>query len=358
MGSLNAVTLLPSIIIGPFAGVLIDRWNRKKIIILADFIRGTLITILGIITLLGLVKVWMVFIVGIINGICNAFFNPSIMSIKPDIVHKTKLYKANSITSFAQNGADMVGNSIGGILYVYAGVEYMFLINGLIYLFSGFTEMFMHIPNTNIKCTEVTFLKDLKSGFEYFLNFKTLRNIFLCASAINLFVSGSFVLFSPYFRETSFLGIEKYGFAMTTVSMGMFCGSIFLSIVDLKKQYKFKLYSISLLIFTVLFILIPIIKNYYLLLIILFISFMFNIIFNTIFQSMLMDLIPSEIRGKVLSLTTTIIKGLTPIGVFVAGVLANFFSITIIMLLFFILTFIVGIVCISIKGSKELIENN
>ena len=142
MGMLSAVTMLPKIILGPFAGVFVDRWDRKKLIVLTDLIRGVIVTFVGIAGVMGFIQVWMVFIVGIISGICAAFFNPAINSSRPDIVPEDKLLKANSVTSLAQSGMDMIGNAVGGVLYVLIGAPYMFLLNGISYLFSAFTEIF------------------------------------------------------------------------------------------------------------------------------------------------------------------------------------------------------------------------
>lgn len=80
MGLLSAITMLPRIVFGPFVGVFVDRWDSKKIIILTDFIRGIAVTFIGIAALIGFIEVWMVFLVGIVSGICSAFFNPTIMS--------------------------------------------------------------------------------------------------------------------------------------------------------------------------------------------------------------------------------------------------------------------------------------
>lgn len=65
MGMLSAVTMLPKIILGPFAGVFVDRWDRKKLIVLTDLIRGVIVTFVGIAGVMGFIQVWMVFIVGI-----------------------------------------------------------------------------------------------------------------------------------------------------------------------------------------------------------------------------------------------------------------------------------------------------
>lgn len=135
MGLLGAVTMLPRIILGPFAGVFVDRWSRKNVIVITDLIRGIVITFVGVAGILGFIEVWMVFIVGVITGLCSAFFNPAVGAIKPELVPEEKLVKANSFTGLADSGMNILGSGIAGALYVAIGAPYMFLFNGLSFLF-------------------------------------------------------------------------------------------------------------------------------------------------------------------------------------------------------------------------------
>ena len=86
MGTLMAASLLPGVILSPFAGVVVDRSNRKRLMILTDLIRGITIIIVAIAAIMGLLQLWMVFLAGIILGIGGAFFGPAAMSVLPQMV--------------------------------------------------------------------------------------------------------------------------------------------------------------------------------------------------------------------------------------------------------------------------------
>lgn len=358
MGLLSALTMVPRIVLGPFAGVFVDKWDRKKIIVLTDFIRGVLVTLVGIAGIFGFIQVWMVFITGIILGLCSAFFNPSMASVKPDIVHESKLVQANSVTSLASSGMDMIGNAIGGILFVTIGAPYMFLFNGISYIFSAFTEIFIKVPKIERKAKEVTFKEDFREGLKFMWGFKTLRNVFFAASGINFFANAAFILILPYFKATPFLGPEKYGFAMASISCSMVVGSIILSIITIKREIKFKVFYFSIIFNGLLLISITFIKSYLLLVGILFISFLGNVVFNTIFNTTMMLVVPSEKRGKVSALMGTMSMGLTPIGTVVGGVLGEILPINVAMTILLVLAFILMVICVNTKGAKELIEYN
>lgn len=356
MGLLSALTMLPRIVLGPFAGVFVDKWNRRNIIVLTDFIRGIVITFVGIAGIFGFIQVWMVFIVGIISGLCSAFFGPAVNSIKPELVHESKFVKANSVTSLATSGMDMIGSAIGGVIYVAIGAPYMFLANGISYLISAFTEIFITEPKREKKAEKITFVEDFKEGFKFLWNFKTLRNLFLLASLLNLFVNAAFILILPYFKSMPFLGPEKYGLFMASIPMGMLVGSALLSIISIKKNQKFKIYKFGALICLGILPFVVIVENFYVMIPIAFISFLFNVIFNTIFNSAIMLVVPSDKRGKIGALMNTISGGLQPIGTLVGGILGEFMPIRAAILSLLGITFIFAIALVSVRGSKALME--
>lgn len=356
MGLLSALTMLPKLILGPFAGVLVDKWDRKRIIVMADFIRGVFVTFIGIAAIFGFLQVWMVFVVGIVIGLCGAFFNPSILSVKPDIVHESKLVQANSVTSLAQSGMNMIGNAIGGVLFVAIGAPYMFLFNGISYIFSAFTEVFITVPKVERKAKELTFKEDFKEGLKFIWRFKTLRNIFFAGSGINFFANAGFILLLPYFKETPFLGPEKYGLAMAVISASMVLGSVLFSVITIKREYRFRLFRATILATGILLIAITFVKNYSALLVVLFVGYFCNVTFDTIFNSTMMLVVPSDKRGKVGALMGTMSMGLTPLGSVIGGLLGEFLELKIAITLLFTLAFIFIVLSVNIKGSKDLIQ--
>ncbi|MEG2017257.1 MAG: MFS transporter [Clostridium sp.] len=358
MGILQAASMAPRLIIGPFAGVLVDKWDRKKIIVITDVIRGILSTFVGIAALSGFLEVWMVFVVGVVTSVCSAFFNPAITSVKPDIVDKSKLVKANSITSLAQAGASSLGSALSGVIYVAIGAPYMFLFDGISYLFSAFTEMFISIPNIKRDNGEVTFIEDFKSGLSFVWNFKALRNMFIISCGLNFFFNAAFVLMLPLFNEASYLGAEKYGFLMAMSSVGMILGSGLLSVVNIKNNKRYSVIVCTFLPMAMLFLLIPIVNNYYVILAVATISFALNIMGNTIFDSVLMTIIPEEKRGKVFALINTFSMGLTPLGLAIGGILGEILPIRVAMLFLLGCTLLLTLAVAFIKGLKPMINFN
>ena len=357
MGALSALTMLPRIILGPFAGVFVDKWKRKNVIIFTDLIRGIVITSVGILALMGYIQVWMVFVIGILSGVCQAFFGPAVSALRPEIVNESRIIKANSVTSIADSGMNILGSVVGGVLYVAIGAPYMFLANGISFLFSAFTEIFIREPQRVRKeKEELTYKEDLKGGFKFIWRFKTLRNLMLTASILNLLASSAFILILPYFKSMEFLGPERYGVFSAVMSVGMLAGSFLLSVVNIKKNHKYGIFAFSTIFCMATLPILFLLKNFTLMLIIAFFTLSANVIFNTLFQSTLAVVVPSDMRGKVFALLGTISGGMQPIGAFVGGVLGQVLPIQIAIVSIFAVDLLLGIIMVLPKGVKKLIE--
>lgn len=240
MGMLMAASTLPGVLVSPFAGVLIDRYNRKYLLILTDMIRGISIILISAAAFKGILAIWIVFVAGIILSICGALFRPGVNSSVPDIVHNSKLQNANSMLAVASTGSNMIGNIAGGFLFQLLGAPFLFLFNGLSYLFSGISIFFVSIPKIEKKNNQ-DFWKDMSEGFSFMWKFKGLRYILFMAAVLNFFSYIAIVLFLPLFQRTPSLGAGRYGIAMACFMGGAMGGFLFSSIVSIPTPRKLKL---------------------------------------------------------------------------------------------------------------------
>lgn len=326
MGSIMALVTIPRIILGPFAGVIVDRCDRKKLIILGDLIRGIGMLIIAMLALNGSLKIWMVMLMGIVLGICSSFFNPSIQSVLPEIVPSDKLIKANSSYQMATTGADIVGQSIGGLLYTVIGAPLMFLVNSVSYLFSAFTEGFIKIPKIERKNINITFREDFMEGIKFILRFKGLIRSLIMAFFVNFLFGMIRVLIIPWFVSDPSLGMAKYGILNGFQSFGFLIGTFVLSFITIKSNQKYNVYIFSIVTFVSLIGLGAFINNFVIIIICFTSAFGFMFVFNTVANSTIMELTPADKRGKVFATIGTLAMAISPIGNFVGGVLGEFMN--------------------------------
>ena len=146
MGLLMASSILPMVLIAPFAGVIVDRVDRKWLIVAMDALRSLPVLAIAWGAFTGRLEIWMLFVVAVIVGAASAFFNPAVTASIPDLVPPTKRLQANSVVGMIQPISGMISNALGGVLYAIVGAPLMFLVNGISYLFSSGSELFCASP--------------------------------------------------------------------------------------------------------------------------------------------------------------------------------------------------------------------
>jgi MFS family permease len=358
MGTLMAVSLLPRIIISPFAGVWVDRSDRKKMIVWMDFIRGIVAVLVGVAAIAGVIEIWMVFAAGIILGICAAFFNPAVSSVIPDVVPTSKVMQANSAFNMIYSGTSILGNPIGGVVYQMLGAPIMFLFNGISYIFSAATEVFIKVPKIQRKTEQLHFFEDMKQGFKFMWKFKGLRSTLMIAAGLNLFANTAMVLMMPFFQMTKGLGPGKYGFAIALFTGGSFVGMLVTSSMNIKPKHRYMIFILTGLISSAFFTAFPLSNSLLLIVTLLFLAGLLNAILNVLFQTTIQLAVPQEMRGKVFSMMGTILMGLTPIGMALGGVMAEFIAARYVMSICSAITFCFFIPFIFMPSFKRFINYN
>jgi DHA3 family macrolide efflux protein-like MFS transporter len=357
MGTLMAVSTLPGVLVSPFAGVLIDRYNRKRLLIIMDAVRGACVVLLAAAAYNGLIAVWMVFAAGILLSVCGAFFSPGVQSAVPDLVPKSKITNANSVFSIVGAGSTMLGNVAGGFLFQLFGAPLLFLYNGLSFLFSGSSICFVKIP-AGIRREKQHFFKDMADGFHFMWTQKGLRTILMLAAVINFFSFIGIVLFLPLFQSTPSLGAGKYGIAMACFMAGAMAGFLCLSIVSVKPVNKLKLYIISNIIFDLSIVVAVNQSLFFVMVIFMVVTGFFNSVVNVLLISTVQVSTPQEMRGKVMAFMNMTTQGLTPFAMALGGVLGGFISLRIVISGAFLAVFIITMPSYFSRSFKKFISDD
>lgn len=347
MGTLMAVTSLPKIILGPFAGVWVDRLNRKWILVLMDLIRGLVIIAVAITALLGVIEIWMVFTAGMILGLCTAYFYPASSSVIPDLVSKEELQKANSLFSMIQPISGILGNGGGGFLYTLLGAPLLFLTNGISYIVSAISEIFIDIPKVKSN-SKKSFFKDMEDGIKFIWDNLGIRFLILLNSVANFFFGIALILILPLFKTNAFLGAGKYGIFIGCFTIGGLLGFIIIGSYKITSKNRFSLFVLSTILMISFFIAIPLCNNFILMIVFGVLGAGFNSVENVIVGTTLQEIIPQNMRGKVFSLVGTVMGGLSPISMAIGGILGEYYPIKWVIAVSLIIALIISIfLCLS-----------
>jgi MFS family permease len=357
MGILMATSLLPGVLLAPFAGVVVDRTSRKKLMIIMDLIRGFTIILVAAAALMGILQLWMVFIAGIILGIGGAFFGPAAMSVLPQMVPKDKITNANSLFGVSTTGADILGNSVGGILYVLIGAPLMFLLNGISFIISGISIKFAKIPkNRESRITSENFISDLKESLAFVRKLKGFLYIMIMFSIFSFLVHIAVILLIPLFQFTPGLGAAKYGIAMASFTVGVFLGMIVLSAFNVHPGKRATLMLASLTVSNLCLILFALTTQFYLMAFLLFISGLAESVVGVFILSSIQTVVPDDMMGKVMGLVGTVTMALTPLAMVIGGVLAEVFPIRTIFLVCFLASFLVFVPIFFIPSVRKFVN--
>lgn len=356
MGVLMAAVSIPRLVIGPFAGVIVDRFDRKKLILIGDFIRGIGMLFVGYAAFNNFLEVWMVIIVGIVCGLCSAFFNPAMSSILPDLVSSDNIVRANSAQQISTSTTSLIGSMSGGFIYSTIGAAAMFLFNGISYILSTVSEAFIEVPKIERKNTEITFREDFKEGLKFTFRFRGLTILLGIAFGLNFFFAIFSILMKPWFNMDPNLGVAKYGVITAFESVGIILASVILANIKIKPENRSKIMLSALFLQSVFFFLGVFINKFYIMCVCFFIACFFNTVSNTVSTSSMMLVVPNDMRGKVMSIVMTCSLAIQPIGTLVGGVLGDMFYPRIVMIICFVIC-IVGTIPIFFSDSTKKVLN-
>ncbi len=341
MGVFSVLTLVPALIAAPLSGIMGDRRNRKRIMILMDMGRGTLICLLGILAMTGKFNLYIFFILQIIISVMDSLFNSASAALMPELVSKEELIEANSAKGGFDAASTIVGPALGGLIYGIWGIKVVFYINGLSFIISAFLAMFITYNKEQVlkeKISKKVFLKENDEVFKFIVNKKGLLQLFTFAMLANFFMAPLFDIIIPYALKRG-IGFTspQYGFIMGSLALGILLGNIAISVyfkrLGLRKLMKYGLVIETGLRILVCGLLLPKIVGIYggatwQLFITISVCCItmefFNAFVNTPISTNLQNLVPDEMRSRFFAILGMFSQGAMPIGALLFGTLLDY----------------------------------
>jgi DHA3 family macrolide efflux protein-like MFS transporter len=225
VGLMLLATALPTLVVGLLAGVFVDRYDRKKIMIAADLIRFVLVA--SIPFFLGISVVLLYVIVAINSGV-KQFFDPAEESVLPDIASDEELAAANSFLSISSFGSTAVGFAAAGLLASQFDIEWAFWIDSVTFLVSAACIVFVTIrPMPDAGASSVAIVvANLKEGLGYLFRTPILRSLF-AVGAPTFFAVGLWnVLLLPFALRALQANEFQYGLQEGVTSLGFVFASL------------------------------------------------------------------------------------------------------------------------------------
>jgi MFS family permease len=322
LGIVGFANQIPTFLLGPIAGVLVDRWDRHRTLIVTQVLAMMQSLALAALALAGVVKIWEIIVLAVVQGVINAFDMPTRQSFVIQMVEmREDLGNAIALNGSMVNSASLVGPAIAGAVIAAVGEGYCFLIDGLSYIavIISLTAMRITIPQARTARRHV--LDELKEGWQYVRGSLPIRSILLNLGLVSMFGMTYSVLMPIFAAEILHGGPNTLGFLMSSVGVGALIGTVSLtlrrSIIGLGRRIVIAtaMCGAALIAFGL---------SRFLWLSVLILPFVgFGLMqqmapSNTILQTIVHD----EKRGRVMSFYSMAFLGMAPFGSLLAGNLA------------------------------------
>ncbi|MGN9164666.1 MFS transporter [Tissierellaceae bacterium HCP3S3_D8] len=332
------VSIIPIVIINPFAGVIADKFDKKKIVVAMDIVNGIFLVLLYIVSGIYGLRVQMIYISTLITSIFTTIFGISMEAAIPNIVSENMLMNINSASKIIDSMSSVLGPMVGGIIFAFIDIRYFILFNGISYIFSGISEIFIDFKynynRNNEQENSISFIEDMKKGLEYIIERKDIIGIFSVFISLNFFMGLSITIPLPYIiNNVLVLDSKSLGIIQSAFPIGMAIGALLIKRIMQRTSYKKILIFASLglgictnllgvpILFKNLLFTNTIYTLYYCGIMIVFgiaISFI-----DIPIMYILQKLIADEYRGRVLSIIMSVVKIILPLGLILSGFLLN-----------------------------------
>ncbi|HQP10260.1 MAG TPA: MFS transporter [Candidatus Omnitrophota bacterium] len=249
-------TILPVFVIQPFAGVLIDRWDRKTTLFVCDLARGLLVLFIPIV-FIRWEAILPIYIIVFLVFSFSRFHVPAKMSIIPDIVEEEHLITANSLVTSTGMIASVLGLGLGGLIIEKMGAKNGFVLDALTFFLSG-AIIFTIIPKKKIGISKdvifekgkeivakikMTFWQEFIAGFKYLLKHKEIRFIVYMFFILLAAVGAIYVISIVFIQEAFGSKTMHLGSVAVSLCVGLFLGVLFYGRWGKKEHWDTTIFS-------------------------------------------------------------------------------------------------------------------
>ncbi len=349
----SLVGLLPQVVLGPVIGALVDRWNRKRIMLVSDSMVAAASLLLAYLFWTESVVLWHVFTLLFVRAIGGAFHSPSMLSTTSLMVPDKHLTRIQGLNQMLQGGLNIIAAPIGALLLAWIAIVGILFIDVVTALFAIIPLLFMAIPQPTKTPpaegeSESSMGQEIKAGFVYVWQRPGILMVMIMAAMINFLLTPAVSLVPLLVTEHFNGGPMQYATFDMGVGIGILVGGIALSVWGgfSKRIYTSLAGIIGIGVGVLMVGLAP--SNLFVMAVVgIFIAGFMMPFANGSIQAIMQVIVAPEFQGRVFTLLGTIAMGMAPLGLIIAGPVADLLGVR----FWFTLG---GIVCL-VMGSGALL---
>jgi MFS family permease len=322
LGLVGFAGQFPTFLLAPFAGVWVDLTDRFRVLVATQVFSMIQSFLLAALALTGVIQIWHIVLLQIVQGAINAFDIPARQSSMIDMIGDPKdLPNAIALNSSMVNGARLVGPSIAGLLIAWVGEGWCFFIDGVSYIAVIASLLAMHMVRRHRPAERRGVLRELHDGLSYAFGFVPIRAVLLLLALLSLAGMPYTVLLPAIVVDVLHGGPHTLGFMTGAVGFGALAGAFYLmsrrTVIGLGRLIPAAagLFGTSLVLFSFSHTLLPSLCLMFLA----GVGFMVHMAAsNTIIQTIVRE----DMRGRVMAFYAMAFMGMAPFGSLLAGAVA------------------------------------
>ncbi|QHL89377.1 MFS transporter [Nibribacter ruber] len=319
LGMVSFANQIPSFLLGPFAGVISDKFNRHRVLLVTQFLLLLQASLLAYLVLTDAITITHILVLGAFAGIVNAFDMSARQSLVVHLVDRREdVSNAIALNSSMFNMARLVGPSVAGALIATVGEGICFLINALSYLAVLSSLFLLRLPPMTRSLDKENVFKSLGEGFSYAFGFAPIRTILLLIASLSLFGMPFSVLMPVFARDVLHGDASTLGLLMGASGVGALCAALYLAsrktVLGLGKVIvgASVLFGVGLIFFSFS-------QTLLLSLVCIFFTGLGMILQMASSNTLLQTIVDDDKRGRVMSFYSMAFMGMAPIGSLLAG---------------------------------------
>ncbi len=233
MGFLRAAQTVPYILFGMVAGAWVDRSYRKPILIRTDIARAVVLAIIPIAAILGILRLELLYTVGVVAGSLSVFFDAAYRAYLPSIVDREQLLDGNSKLEMSRSGAQVAAPGLAGALLQFMSAPMVIVFDSLSFLVSAAAVLSIPTsePDPSTRAVTRSLWVEAFEGLRVVLQHPILRSIALCSTTINFFSSAITALLVFYITRDVGMSASSGGVILMAANVGFLLGAVFAAAV-------------------------------------------------------------------------------------------------------------------------------
>lgn len=334
LATATTLAIIPSIILGPFVGALVDRWNRKRVMIWSDLIVALATAVLAILFALNLTEIWHIMVILFIRSLAGTFQDPAKSASISLMVPKDQLTRLGGINQVVGGLLNTFSPALGALLMELLPIQGVLAVDIITAAIAILMMIFLvKVPQpkstaVSAKVSPKSLFADVKFGFKYMASWPGLLSIVLIACSLNLVLAPASnlmpLLITDFFKK----GAKELAWFEAAIGIGSILGGLLLGIWG---GFKRKILNIlggivgmsaSLL---VLGLVSP--NAFFGSIILIALTGLMTAFTNGSLGPLLQTKVPSEMQGRVFTVLSSLSQALMPVGLFISGPIADRFGI-------------------------------